>query len=290
MDKVKFYENGIISCNLPFDKQTYQAQRTRSTHPKFLKPMSRLLSEILDRDFNFVNPFFDKTRIEVIQHLIQLHHEDGIKNTRSCASSRYQDEWRHDATCSQCVDRRFATLANNCLKYDLQKDYRLNIFLDELDCTHDRTMVYNYVAMTQRIMKIPDVEAFSREFSSDLCDITNHLGLQRKDGAKQIYELYKRHSKGVLDVIQAQITENLEDYTYDRLPKHCLLRLIGIGGLGESQEDRLNVSIAAKIAEQSYHRNNLNTFNKGPSRRLGIGCASSGVDYNHSIGKRQPDT
>jgi 7-cyano-7-deazaguanine synthase in queuosine biosynthesis len=228
LDKVKFYENGIISCNLPFDGQTYQAQRTRSTHPKFLKPMSRLLSQILNKDFHFINPFFDKTRSEVVKHLLGMQHQSGIGTTRSCASSRYQDGWRHDGTCSQCVDRRFATLANNCLQFDLWKDYRLNIFRDELECTYDRTMVYNYAAMAQKIMRIQDGAQFSKEYSSDIWDIVNYLDKNREEGILQIFNLYKRHAEGVLDVLKSQMTENAADYVSGRLPANCLIKLIGL--------------------------------------------------------------
>lgn len=228
LDEVKFYENGIISCNLPFDRQTYQAQRTRSTHPKFLKQMDQLLSNILGHDFRFCNPFFTKTRSEVVNRLLDLQHQDGIGKTRSCASSRYCYGWRHDGTCSQCVDRRFATLANDCLDYDIWDDYRLNIFTDELEKTQERTIVYNYTAMAQRISKIPDSHRFSDEYSSDLIEIVNYMGISRKEGIEQIYNLYKRHSKSVLGVLASQVGCNAKEFAGGVLPANCLLRLIAL--------------------------------------------------------------
>lgn len=290
LNKVTFYENGIISCNLPFDKQTYQAQRTRSTHPKFFGEMSNLLSNILDREFRFVNPFFDNTRMEVIRNLITLNHQEGIRKTRSCASSRYQDGWRHDATCSQCVDRRFATLANDCADFDLQGDYRLNIFVEELDSTHDRTMVFNYVALAQRIMKLPNEQAFIKEFSSDIYDITNHLGIPREQAAKQIYELYKRHSAEVLKVVKSQLADNLDNYTLGLLPKHCLLRLMALDELNVPADGVLPSADKKKLEDIEI---DLSCFNKGPSKNLleDLIAHPGGVNFDPKHhGKQQPLT
>jgi hypothetical protein len=46
LNRVRFYENGIVSCNLPFDGQTLQAKATRSTHPKFLHLLSELITKL----------------------------------------------------------------------------------------------------------------------------------------------------------------------------------------------------------------------------------------------------
>ena len=75
LSRVKFYENGVVSCNLPFDGQTPQARRTRSTHPKVLADLSTLFSELIGDDFVFENPYFSKTKTDVLEKIKELHHE-----------------------------------------------------------------------------------------------------------------------------------------------------------------------------------------------------------------------
>ncbi|MDA2915155.1 hypothetical protein MYX77_14610, partial [Acidobacteriia bacterium AH_259_A11_L15] len=42
--RIRFYENGVVSLNLPISAQVIGARATRSTHPKALKAFERLFS------------------------------------------------------------------------------------------------------------------------------------------------------------------------------------------------------------------------------------------------------
>ena len=224
LDEVKFYENGIVSCNLPFDGQTYQAQRTRSTHPKFLGEMSELVSNLLGRTFRFENPYFNRTRAEVVERLRDFGHRSGIGITRSCAKSRYQGGKRHDGVCSQCVGRRFATLASGCLENDPWKEYKVNCFVEELGKTLERAVVYGFEGMAEEVGKMTEVSHFINRFSSDLTEVVNHLShVGRGEGMNAIFMLYRRHAKAVRKVMLAQMEENLEAYHDGKLPQNCLL-------------------------------------------------------------------
>ena len=225
---VKFYENGIVSCNLPFDNQTYQAARTRSTHPKFLKQMSELVSNITNKDFNFINPFIMKTRGEIVEDLVKMQHQQGIPKTRSCASSRYnlQESWRHDGVCSQCIGRRFATIAKKCEAYDLQNDYHVDIFFDDLDNTHDRTMVAGFVTQAETIEDMQDVNQFQNYYSSDLTEIISNMGVTRQEAARAVFNMYKRYALEVTYVLDLQITKNPKYLRKATLAKNCLLNMI----------------------------------------------------------------
>ena len=53
---VRFYENGIISLNLPVADEVLSARASRTTHPLALGMLSTLLSTVTDVDLEVDNP------------------------------------------------------------------------------------------------------------------------------------------------------------------------------------------------------------------------------------------
>lgn len=222
LSRVRFYENGIISCNLPFDGQTYQARRTRTTHPRFLIQMSELMEAITGEEFLFENPYAFKTRADVIQEVKDVNKQEGIAHTRSCAKSRYVGKTRHDGVCSQCVDRRFAVVASECEKCESEEEYKINIFTDELNLTHDRTMVLGFAYLTDFI-ETSNIDSFYKKFSSDLLELSRYIGPQEA-AIKMIYNLYLRYAKQVNFAIDKKITE--EPRIARRGHRDCLISMV----------------------------------------------------------------
>ena len=63
--RILFYENGVVSFNLPTAGQVVGTRASRTTHPRTIQLMERLLGLLLQRDFRVENPFIWKTRAEV---------------------------------------------------------------------------------------------------------------------------------------------------------------------------------------------------------------------------------
>jgi hypothetical protein len=57
LDRIRFYENGVLSLNLPISEQAVGARATRTTYPKVLKGFAQLFGLLLERDFVVENPF-----------------------------------------------------------------------------------------------------------------------------------------------------------------------------------------------------------------------------------------
>lgn len=227
LNKAKFYENGIVSCNLMWDNQTLQARATRSTHPHVLRLLSDLVSALLEVDFVFENPYFGKTKTEVCEHLKKLHHEVCIGRTRSCAASVYEKSKTHCGTCSQCIDRRFATLASECEKQDPESLYKLNIFTDALATTHDRTMALGFMHFAQKCGSVRR-EGFVQACSSEVYQIARHMGVESTEVAlNSLYHLHRRHSESVMKVMAQQIVQYSLPLVQATLPRTCLIQMVG---------------------------------------------------------------
>jgi hypothetical protein len=226
LNRVRFYENGIVSCNLPFDGQTFQAKATRSTRPKFLHLLSRLVASLLDKDFCFENPYFGKTRAEVCMKLKELHHEASIQSTRSCAKSTYHKGKERCGTCSQCIDRRFATLASECEESDPGWRYALDIFTDELTNTHDRTMAAGYVGFATQLEGMTR-DSFVRRFSSDVYQITKYVGTEGQEVAlNSLFHLHQRQVRGINMVMDRQVKAHIPAIRRGVLPDTCLVSMV----------------------------------------------------------------
>ena len=230
LNRVKFYENGIVSCNLPFDGQALQARSTRSTHPRLLHLLSKLVSVLIDSDFQFENPYFNRSKTEVCLRLKELHQEKLIAATRSCARSIYRSPATHCGTCSQCIDRRFATLAAECGEHDPDFLYALDVFKDNIESTHDRTMAVGFVRFANDVGDMTP-ESFVRKFSSEVHEIARYVpGAENADMAlKSLFLLHQRHSESVTNVMAQQIAKSSLPLVKATLSATCLVRMVGAG-------------------------------------------------------------
>jgi hypothetical protein len=61
--RLRFYENGIVSFNLPIASQVVGARATRSTHPRVLSDLQSFLSDLLDEKIEVQNSYIWKNQI-----------------------------------------------------------------------------------------------------------------------------------------------------------------------------------------------------------------------------------
>src|SRR5262249_12989717 len=67
LDRLRFYENGVMSINLPLSAQVVGARATRTTHPRVLDGFSQLFTALCERPFKVENPFLWKTKTEIVR-------------------------------------------------------------------------------------------------------------------------------------------------------------------------------------------------------------------------------
>jgi hypothetical protein len=110
---VRFFENGVVSLNLPVADEVVGARVSRTTHPYALHLFSLLLSQVVGRALAIDNPYLFMTKREVVENLAANRGSPLIGYTCSCAHQGiFQSRTRwHCGTCSQCIDRRIAIVA-----------------------------------------------------------------------------------------------------------------------------------------------------------------------------------
>ncbi len=250
--KVKFYENGITSCNLSFDGQGLQARSTRSTHPKVLNNLSELVSTVFNEDFMFENPFFTKTKTDVIERLKELQQQAKIELTRSCAKSIFRGNLTHCGLCSQCIERRFAVLACKCQNYDPDWQYAVDLFTGPRENIQDRAMIAGFTGFAIKTANIT-LEEFVRNHITELTEMKGgQEGITWEHELQNLYHLHNRHALQVTGVVESEWTRYGSNFTKGLFNDTCLLSMIGrkehmhIEKIYEAEQPKRNIKRKAK--------------------------------------------
>lgn len=225
LNSLRFYENGVISLNLPISAQTVGSRSTRTTHPQILHQYSELVSLIADQPFTVENPFIWKTRGEIIKLIVDSGCSEFIANSMSCAhvwqSTKLQT---HCGKCSQCIDRRLGMYAVDANRYDPESIYRTNVFLDSADKEEDQLLNAGFLERANRVDSIQNEMDFFKEYSH-LGRALPYLGCSKSAALSKSFELYKRHAREVFVAMQKLLKENVQAVLQRTLAADCMLRM-----------------------------------------------------------------
>jgi 7-cyano-7-deazaguanine synthase in queuosine biosynthesis len=207
-DEFTFYENGVVSLNIPIAKDVLGARATRTTHPKVIRGFEELFSEILDKNIEIRTPFQWFTKKEVTQIIPANGFGHLLGKTNSCTRPRtWTKKKHHCGACSQCIDRRFAILAAGLEDLDPGDSYKLDLLLGDRSQDRDVRMALAYVKFFQTFSS-----STKDRFLSTNPQITPALGefsdLSADEARDRVYELYMRHSLDVVAVIEDGLVQH----------------------------------------------------------------------------------
>ncbi|MBK8009823.1 MAG: hypothetical protein IPK13_00610 [Deltaproteobacteria bacterium] len=204
-DKIRFYENGITSFNLPISPQIVGARATRTTHPKVLLGFSQIISLARGKTMAVENPFELKTRAEVLDVIKGAGAAGMLRHTVSCAHiHRSSTMHPHCGVCSQCIDRRFSVLARSLEEEDPEDGYAVDLIKGDWKKDGDRALVLDYIDAADKFTSFAHADRFLGGYGEAARAIPAMMELSGQDGdavAKNIFEMHQRHGKDVGRVI-----------------------------------------------------------------------------------------
>jgi 7-cyano-7-deazaguanine synthase in queuosine biosynthesis len=110
-DRVEVCESGIGAVNLPLMVGMLGAKATRSSHPHFLRLMSKLLTLVAGRPIALELPFLDRTKAEMTTILARDGLGELARSTASCVKYPIAHPTQKQCgACPACVFRRHALL------------------------------------------------------------------------------------------------------------------------------------------------------------------------------------
>ena len=248
IDEIRLCDNGVMSINLRKLDQTIGSMATRSTHPVFLKRFERLARSAFRDTIRIVNPFITRTRAEVLEVLRDAGHADLIQEAVSCSRTEGMTASQpHCGTCTQCIDRRFATMGLGLDSHDLPGAYWRDVFVDALKEGEERAYGESFVRSAVKTSGMTP-EQFIVEYP-EIGDCVDALDGDADQRARELIAMHERHAKMVLEVLSAETAKHQTDLFMGKLPPTCLLALVGSGTHLVDTRSRYARRLGALIAD-----------------------------------------
>jgi hypothetical protein len=207
--RIRFFENGVVSINLPIAEQVVGARATRTTHPLVLEFFRRFFRAAVGTVIEVENPFIWRTKTEVVRSIVDAGCGQLIKHTVSC--SRSYDITRlhtHCGCCSQCIDRRFGIIAAGAAELDPVEMYKIELLTGARERPNDQTMAESYVRTALELRDI-DERAFFDRFSGETSRVCSGFPTQKSDDvARRVLSLHQRHGQVVGDVLTNAVKDH----------------------------------------------------------------------------------
>ena len=232
LDLLRFYENGVVTMNLPVCAQVVGSRATRTTHPRVLAGFATLFSLVAGRSFRVENPFVWETKADVIKRIVRHGCGELIGASVSCAHTwTFSHEFPHCGTCSQCIDRRVGIVAAGAESFDPAEKYKSDVFTGGRPNDEDRMMVATYVERANEMAKLGNTADLIARYPEAVRMLPYMEGKPVAVAAKVLY-LHKRHAAEVNGAIERMLAANAKAMREHTLDRDCLLRLTYDSGGG----------------------------------------------------------
>lgn len=207
-DTFSFYENGVVSINLPLAGDVIGGRATRTTHPKVLRGLEQLFSLLLEREIRIQTPLQWMTKKEVTQLIEAGGMVDLLSKTASCTRPRtWNRKQKHCGLCSQCIDRRFGILAAGLGAYEAPDLYMNDLLLANRDDGDELRMALAYVTLFKKVGATPK-ERFLVDFPEIVSAVGHFPDLSTSVAGDRLYDLFQRHATAVENVISSAVREH----------------------------------------------------------------------------------
>lgn len=225
---IRFYENGVVSLNLPVADEVLRARASRTTHPVALAMLTNLASLVLERSVEVDNPFLFLTKQEVVTLIADRGAADLIGHSCSCLHSFFKSRAQHHCgTCSQCIDRRVAVLAAGQEEFDDAEDYVSDVFTGPRKEGYERNIAVDYARHALEL-KTMTPEEVAHQFNLELTRAVRPM-VNKRENAERLIALHKRHGEAAYKVITGELADKAAELLEGKLNSTSMLAMIGNG-------------------------------------------------------------
>jgi 7-cyano-7-deazaguanine synthase in queuosine biosynthesis len=259
-DRIRFYENGVMSVNLPISTQVVGARGSRSTHPHSLMLLQDLCRLISRSDIAIENPFVWKTKVEVVKELLGKPECDAIRRTLSCSRTREITKYKpHCGKCAQCLQRRIATLGAGADEVDPKEAYVVDLLRGPREPGVDCAMAIDMVRSALEFRRFSE-EDFATRFAGEFAWLTMSFpGLRPDDVARRFAAMFRSHGDAVRTIFVKAAAAHATDLIDHTLPNSCLLQ-IAVNSPGMNfDEEPLTSRPPKSTAESTINEENTNS-------------------------------
>jgi 7-cyano-7-deazaguanine synthase in queuosine biosynthesis len=241
--RIRFYENGVVSLNLPLSPQALGARASRTTHPQTLHGFGQLFTLLFESNFTVENPFLWKTKTTVLQEIQAAGHADLCALTGSCGHTFGQTlEHPHCGRCSQCVDRRLTALgAGLSEREDPASGYASDVLTGELE-GDDLILAERYFGCLLEVERLEDPRSFLSAYP-ELSRVLRYVDESAGQVARRAHELYRLHAEQIRNALARAVSEESASIVQWQHPLNCLLSIVcGRSGRARAEQESAGLS------------------------------------------------
>ena len=224
-DRFTFYENGVVSLNLPLTKDVLESRATRTTHPRVINGMKEIFSLVFDKQITVDHPYQWLTKAEVTKKIEEYECQDLLGTTNSCTRPRSWSATKtHCGVCSQCIDRRFGVLAAGLEEFDPQSQYKVDLLTGARSDNDEIVMAASYVKFAQQFQGI-SLGQFVTEHPQISSAFDEFPKLTTQEAEEKIFDLYRRYTQDVIKVIDDGYLQNKKRFSNGEMPLTSILSI-----------------------------------------------------------------
>jgi hypothetical protein len=248
LDQLTFYENGVMSLNVPIAGDVVGSRATRTTHPKVIRGFERFFSALLNKPIDVQTPFQWMTKADVVGKIVARGFGGLIGETSSCTRPRsWSGGQVHCGSCSQCIDRRIAVIAAGIENLDPASGYAVDVMTGVRTQERDVRMALAYVRSLQSTSMITR-RAFLSQCSSIVPALGSFKGVTAEEAQQKCYDLLIRNAAQGIGAIRKAIEQHAGAIAAGELPAGSLVQACsGRSFIQQPRSDEYQAAVQAYI-------------------------------------------
>jgi hypothetical protein len=262
LSTIRFFENGVMSVNLPISGQFIGTTASRTTHPRSLTLLQRFLSKVLSKSVSVENSFIWKTKAETLAYLTEFDTTQLIASTVSCSRSMdYATTGMHCGSCIQCIQRRIAILAAGLAEHESSANYKIDLMLDPREEPDARTIAVDLVRSAREFAQLTD-EGFLSRYAGQFAQVIGCFdALGEEDTAARLIALLRRYGREVQRVLSQAIEVNKDAIAAGAVSPNSLLGItLGTREVSPKDFSQSNLGMAPSDGANRVFSEDLHSF------------------------------
>jgi 7-cyano-7-deazaguanine synthase in queuosine biosynthesis len=225
-EEFTFFENGVVSLNIPISADVLESRATRTTHPQVINGLKEIFSLVFGREIDVRHPYQWLTKREVTEKISEHSCSDLLEVTNSCTRPRGPKKGKtHCGICSQCIDRRFGILAAGMGDDEPEDNYNIPLLTGRRTGTKEINLALQYVKFARDFSQLRGPAELLNNHPSMSDALHEYEDLTSEQAEERIFDLYKRHAEDVLGVLERGFNANRLEWRAKSLPNTSLLEL-----------------------------------------------------------------
>ena len=224
-DDFTFFENGVVSLNIPIAADVLGARATRTTHPKVIRGFEEFFSALLERDIEIRTPFQWLTKTEVVRKIGNSGFADLLATTTAaCVRARVERRGRTAARARNASIAASPSWLSGLEDFEPADRYELDLLLDDRSFDDSLRLAVAYVKFFQGFAGTPRDRLIS-EHPQIAAALSFFDDLGPDEAAVRAHDLYRLHSEDVLEVIKTHIARHAGQLLRREIPSGSLLSM-----------------------------------------------------------------